>query len=1189
MVDIPDSNPHGNSVTESNVQEHRHRTVNNNQDFVPRENSVQLTSVEDNAPSSTIEDNSVPKSNVEEHNSVNNNQDFVPRKNSVQLTSVEDNALSSSDEDNSIPKSNVEEHSSVSNNQDFVPYENSIQLTSVKDNAPSSSIEDNSKSNLEEHGSVSSNQNFLPDEHVPLVSIENNTPDSNTQDYSIPGGKIQDTSVIEPNVQEHGTGNSDLQDSRNQDSSIQDSSIQDDNPLDSIAQECNGTIQDFGTHDPIHFYKTQVLDRPRAPEINYLPETSVDNFYIDVVIHTERARHKFSKNMERHEIYDVYTKVPPTSIRLEKIKDLFRPNKDTKGKVPRSILAIGRPGIGKTVLTEKITRDWANNVDNYYDNKIAILFKFRWFNGNVKELYNIFLKKFLQLGTRLSDDEFERIYEVITKEPQKAILIFDGLDEFYGNYMHCLDESSIIPDDPNTRMSAMNLFVKLFQGNMLKGATILVTSRPTADDFYSKLNFDRNVEILGFTHDKIEEYVTQFCNNNNTSDLQPKIWQHIKSNSELLNLCYIPVNCFIVCVTLSGCLSDSQNDTSALPTTLTELYLAVLCYFEKYEHNRNANIHHMTKETLQKIQQLAFLGMEKGQLIFDQELLDEQMVNSCLLNSLSDTTFPIQAQFCFIHLTIQEFLAAKHVIETLKASEIKEFISGHITNSKWHLVLQFTAGLLDKIKESDQELYKDCVLTFADILEVARFTINLWGNNVFVMKCLREGDFDNEIIHEICETTGMNNAIALSTHQFHNLTTSEWEAVTFVCKHLENLNKFYLYGVSRLDCFQEVEKLLQRRCINTLELFDTEVEAGHVFSALIKLNCKLNHNHTNLTLLSLQTRLSLTDVELSDMYSFFSNENASHLKTLHLSLEMHSRAISKLCKAFNNGYCTNLRELKLKFYYGGVIAPFWDTLCKGLCKLTKLAISGSYSLTDQCVAKLCDALHNERCQLTNLTLTDKAIDDKGACMLFDDGLTKKHCKLTKLDLIRCSLTDQCIPSLCKALQDEHCRLTDLSLEGNKIGDKGACTLVEDALVKENCRLTKSDLSYCLLTDQCIPSLSKALQDERCRLTDLSLRSNKIGDKGACKLFEDTLIKENCNLTMLDLSYCSLTDRCIPSLLKVLQDEHCGSAKLWLGGNKFTKDGERLIRKVRESCKERSLNIRLDLFEPCMNECEITVM
>jgi hypothetical protein len=115
----------------------------------------------------------------------------------------------------------------------------------------------------------------------------------------------------------------------------------------------------------------------------------------------------------------------------------------------------------------------------------------------------------------------------------------------------------------------MNLFIKLVLGDLLKGATVLVTSRQTADDFYSRLDFDRIVEIIGFTSDKIEEYVNRFCDNNNTSDLKTKIWNHIKSSSELLNLCYIPVNCFVVCVTLSGCLSDPTNETGALPTTLT--------------------------------------------------------------------------------------------------------------------------------------------------------------------------------------------------------------------------------------------------------------------------------------------------------------------------------------------------------------------------------------------------------------------------------------------------------------------------------------------------------------------------------------------------------------------------------------------------------------------------------------------
>ena len=508
-----------------------------------------------------------------------------------------------------------------------------------------------------------------------------------------------------------------------------------------------------------------------------------DKSYINLVIQTERAPHNFSNHMKRHEIYDVYMKVPRDSIPLEAVKDLFYPNEDTKQKCPHKILVIGRPGIGKTVLTEKILLDWANELDPFYHDKIAFYFKFRWFNGNH---IPVTLKTFLCNGTQLSNEKFQEVYEEIMKHPEEALFIFDGLDEFNGD-LDCPNDLPP-PNDPDFPMSAISLFRKLISGHLLPEATVLVTSRATANQFYSKFKFDRTVEIIGFTQDRIHEYVTKFCQSHNKDDFEAKIWNHIQSSSDLLNSCYIPVNCWRIIVTiLFESLKDPQNEVNALPTTLTELYQAVVTDFDK-EHFRKFD-RHSSEEATKKLQSLAFKGIEAMQLIFDNASFDEEMKQSGLLNSLSNPYSQVQTQFCFIHLTIQEFLAAKHVIESFHPEEIKEFISFHINSGKWHLVLQFIAGLLGKeikMLKKDRCEVKDCVLAFAESFECTSedgvFFVNDSYTLLLIMKCLREVE-DEEIVKEACETTAINYIVRLAEGGGPvELSSGDWSAVFLVCK-----------------------------------------------------------------------------------------------------------------------------------------------------------------------------------------------------------------------------------------------------------------------------------------------------------------------------------------------------------------------------------------------------------------------
>ena len=655
-------------------------------------------------------------------------------------------------------------------------------------------------------------------------------------------------------------------------------------------------------------------------------------------------------------------------------------------------------------------------------------------------------------------------------------------------------------------LSLFIYYIKLAYGNLLQGATVLVTSRPTADHFYSRLNFDRSVEIIGFTSDKIEEYVSKFCDNIDRHDLQPRIWNHVSSSSDLLNLCYIPVNCFIVCVTLSGCLIHPRNDTGALPTTLTELYQTAIDHFAAH-HNKNMD-ETFFEQTLRKLQELAFHGIEHRQLVFNKQSFDERMKMSGLVNSLSNPIFPVQTQFCFIHLTVQEFLAAKHVTDTLPPDEIKKFISTHGKSGQWHLVLQFIAGILGKKMMMCSSDYYDCVLAFTKCLDLPpdkAYEMDLGvHHNMFVMKCLRELD-DEDIVKTVCQTTDLN-LVTNITHIGHleSLSTSECVAITFVCKHLNNLKRLYLaHSFIEDDCFLEISKLLQQRCLETLYFSDDNLKKGselakeQLISALMRQKCTLNHKHVNLNYLLLY--MALNEECVSNMCAFIKNGHASHLQSLKLSStfsDNRSSEMSKLCEAFNEVPCTELTDLDLGFSYisDEGVHMLCSALIKGLCKLNTLSLE-SCSLTEKSMHSLCKALYHEHCKLSEMYLGNNAIGDEGVNILFNDAIRRDQCELTYLNLDGCSLTANCILALCKALQDEHCKLTSLSLADNAIGDEGVCMMCTDALRREQCKLTRLELQNCSLTDECLPLLCETLQDGHCKLNDLCLRENNFTEEG----------------------------------------------------------------------------------------------
>lgn len=213
-------------------------------------------------------------------------------------------------------------------------------------------------------------------------------------------------------------------------------------------------------------------------------------------------------------------------------------------------------------------------------------------------------------------------------------------------------------------------------------------------------------------------YIGRFTDGEQNPEVKKNIWEHIKSNINLFTLCYVPVNCFIICSSLSWFCSRSLK----LPTKLTKIYSIALKIFH-FKHGRKCHKSHRAlndlilkplhelpakcREQFQALGKIAFKGLEDERLQFSSTEV-KGLEDSGLVHRLRDRQGPTsedpnEPEYCFIHLTFQEFLAAYHVVNTkTEAKALQEFIAGHINHGSWNVVVQFLAGLLADADEAKQ-------------------------------------------------------------------------------------------------------------------------------------------------------------------------------------------------------------------------------------------------------------------------------------------------------------------------------------------------------------------------------------------------------------------------------------------------------------------------------------------------------
>ncbi|XP_027132718.1 NLR family CARD domain-containing protein 3-like [Larimichthys crocea] len=381
----------------------------------------------------------------------------------------------------------------------------------------------------------------------------------------------------------------------------------------------------------------------------------------------------------QHEVRQLETASKMETLHDTPIKchDIFKALPDQQRHI-RVVLTNGVAGVGKTFSVLKFTLDWAEGSENQ-DVSLVVLLSFRELNLIKDEQFS--LLKLLHV--------FHPTLQKVTAEKLavcKLLFIFDGLDE---SRLSLDFNNKELVSDVTQESSVSVLLTSLIKGNLLPSALIWITSRPAAANQIPPSCVDRVTEVRGFTDAQKEEY---FRRRVSDEDLSSRIISHIKTSRSLHIMCLIPVFCWITATVLDHMLTTDQR--GELPKTLTDLYSHFLLVQtkrkkKKYDEGHETSPQELTeadREVLLKLGRLAFEQLEKGNIMFYQEDLEQcglDVTEASVYSGVCTKIFKRESVifqktvYCFVHLSVQEFLAAVylfHCYTNKKTEVLKDFL-----------------------------------------------------------------------------------------------------------------------------------------------------------------------------------------------------------------------------------------------------------------------------------------------------------------------------------------------------------------------------------------------------------------------------------------------------------------------------------------------------------------------------------
>ena len=823
---------------------------------------------------------------------------------------------------------------------------------------------------------------------------------------------------------------------------------------------------------------------------NYINLAVINNVYAN-----RKDLVKFREQTIRGCIDDILESKAP--IRME---DILKPNyvrnsQKRKQEYPVTHLLIeGAPGIGKSTFAWEVCQKWGQH-QLFNEYSLVVLLKFR--DKRVHEAKSISDLIYYPLP----EVQPYIVHDIVLSVGYGLLLILEGFDEA-----------------PASKRIMDSIFVRLFRGQVLPKATVILTTRPSASgelrQFCNSVN-SRRIEIVGFGKKEIDEYIQcAFSDEQSRSDFK----QYLSLYPHIHSMMYVPLNSAIVTHVYKSCKSSG----TVVPKTMTQLYSSLirtllLRYLKDKEEYKNTctninsfkDLPQSVYDQFCEICKIAYTGVMSAET----ELIFQDLPSDFDPLGLMQTCPELyvdrgaSVSYNFLHLTVQEYLAAYHISQQ-SVDEQVAFMEEEISDME--VVVRFLAGLT----ELGKDLW-DVVREFAskDQHDIDATFLSIEGNFIKL-----------EILHLLFES-------------------QDSSAITSVLG--SDCVCFSHYSGNAFDMYVLGYCITQSSCDWKLQLYDHKLESVELFLRPISLHqdqCQVPSTRKIKEMWLSECDPAAVNLLVYNMPQLLVFHNLTHLSLICCGLTSETcKLLSKHTDLLQHLECLNLsynstidrggavnlitslskfstiRELNLKYTGTG----FEDCMA-----LSELLVSSKFievldigdeddlRLSPDSIQLIIDGLSHNTC-LETLNMSGSNFSSENALHLA--SVLRVNTRLKELKIMECNIHSSDSVHLAKALEENTTtQLHTLDLERNPIGSEGAVDFAN--MLATNKSLAKLNMRVCSIQGEGAVSLAKAME-KNSSVTEFDISDNPLGSEGAIAFAN--MLATNKSLAKLDMRECSI--------------------------------------------------------------------